>query len=89
MSQKNRNGKSQNQNKNDKGSPKKKKGRAPDYRVVTPKPGNKEDEVFWTRIGSAWTTDGDGISISLNALPLGDRIMLFPNEEENESGNEE
>lgn len=58
-------------------------GRQPDYRVVTPKKKSDDsDEVFWTRIGSAWETDKGGISVSLNALPLGDRFMLFPNDDE-------
>lgn len=86
MSERNKSNKGKNQNAK---KEKKSSGRQPDYRVVTPKAKSDDsDEVFWTRIGSAWETDKGGISVSLNALPLGDRIMLFPNDEESESGEE-
>ena len=33
------------------------------------------EEAWWTRIGSAWPTKG-GISIQLDAHPIGDRLVL-------------
>jgi len=61
---------------------KKSSGRQPDYRVCVARQEEGQEKAFWTRIGSGWTTDQGGISISLNAHPIGDRVMLFPNEEE-------
>ena len=87
MSENRNNKNSKNKTGTQKGSSQKKKGGAPDYRVVTPKGQADSDAVFWTRIGSAWNAKDGAISISLNALPLGDRIMLFVNDEE-EEGNE-
>jgi hypothetical protein len=67
-------------------APQEKSGQ-PDFRIVSAKEKDGTNEVFWTRIGSAWHAKDGGISCSLNALPLGDRFMLFVNDEENE-GNE-
>jgi hypothetical protein len=37
----------------------------------------KGQKPIWTRIGAAWPHDsGSGLSIQLEALPLGDRIVL-------------
>ena len=37
----------------------------------------EEDDAFWTRIGSAWWhKDKAGLNIVLNALPIGNRIVL-------------
>jgi hypothetical protein len=36
-----------------------------------------EDKSFWTRIGSAWKhSDGEGVNIQLDAIPLDGRITL-------------
>lgn len=70
---------------NSKKTTKKKTGAQPDYRIAVAKSKEGSDEVFWTRIGSAWDAKDGGISCSLNALPLGDRFMLFPNDGEEES----
>lgn len=59
-------------------------GATPAYKVfaVEEKEEGADESVkpWWTRIGSAWsfkTRDGrDGISIKLQALPIGDRIVL-------------
>lgn len=59
-------------------------GGRPAYKVfaVEEKEEGADESVkpWWTRIGSAWkfsTRDGrDGISIQLQALPIGDRIVL-------------
>lgn len=32
---------------------------------------------MWHTIGAAWETSKGGISITLNSLPLGGKIMLF------------
>jgi uncharacterized protein (DUF736 family) len=59
---------------------KKQESRAPDY-VVRAKtgPGNKE----WSTVGSAWNRDnGEGISVKLNAIPIGEHwkgiLKLLP-----------
>ena len=49
--------------------------RQPTHRLYTVS-GERKNER-WTEIGAAWTNrDGKGFSISLNALPLGDRLVL-------------
>ena len=59
---------------------KKQDARVPDY-VVRAKtgPGNKE----WSTVGSAWNRDnGEGISVKLNAIPIGEHwkgvLKLLP-----------
>jgi hypothetical protein len=35
------------------------------------------DSAFWTRIGRAWMhDDGDGLNLSLSALPLNGRLVI-------------
>ena len=47
----------------------------PTHRLYTVS-GERKNER-WTEIGAAWTNrDGKGFSITLNALPLGDRLVL-------------
>lgn len=50
-------------------------------RVVTARKNEKTGKTYWTRIGSAWQRDGGKISILLDALPLGNEIMIFPPDE--------
>jgi len=46
------------------------------YAVTTREKGKKD---ILTRIGAAWKHQkGDGINLSLSALPLGGKIVLFP-----------
>lgn len=34
-------------------------------------------DAFWTRIGAAWQhADGQGFNMTLNAIPLGDRVLV-------------
>jgi hypothetical protein len=33
-------------------------------------------KAIWTRIGAAWPHKGPGLTIQLDALPIGDRIVL-------------
>jgi hypothetical protein len=52
-----------------------KEANRPDYRAYLVK-GEKE-KAFWQPIGAAWAhTDGKGITINLDALPLDGRITL-------------
>ena len=67
---------------------KKSESRPPDY-VVRAKtgPGNKE----WSTVGSAWKRDnGDGISVKLNAIPIGEHwkgiLKLLPPYDADEGG---
>lgn len=60
-------------------------GNHPSHKVFTVD-GDGED-AFWTRIGSAWTTKGDGFNIVLSALPVNGRLVMRPwkpDEEEDE-----
>lgn len=45
----------------------------------------EKDDVQWTRIGAAWTTKGDGVSILLRALPINGRIVLRVPKDEDDS----
>jgi hypothetical protein len=64
------------------GGVKMEKGKMPAYDVVVNvgKEG-KDEKAIWHKIGSAWLNDKN-ISISLNSLPLGKQIFLFPKKEE-------
>jgi hypothetical protein len=43
------------------------------YDVVTPRPG-KDGQTYWMKIGAAFPSkDGEGFTISLDALPLPDK----------------
>jgi hypothetical protein len=36
-----------------------------------------KDKSYWTRIGAAWLhEDGEGLSVTLNAMPLDGRIII-------------
>ena len=36
-----------------------------------------KDKSYWTRIGAAWLhEDGEGLSVTLNCLPLDGRIII-------------
>lgn len=50
----------------------------PDFDVfVTSKPADPEANAFWTKIGGAWNhSDGKGVNIVLQALPLGGNLIL-------------
>lgn len=55
-----------------------KAGAKPDFRVCTAiKNGEK---TYWTQIGMGWTTDKGNMSIKLSALPIGDSLMIFHND---------
>ena len=47
-----------------------------DWRVVTPVEAEGK-ETFWQQIGVGWNNKGGSISITLNALPINGRIVLF------------
>lgn len=40
-----------------------------------------EDKVFWTEIGTAFIGE-KGINLELKALPVGNRMVLFPHTEQ-------
>jgi hypothetical protein len=48
------------------------------YRAVVPRKNAKTGKTYWTQIGVAWTRDTGSISVVLDALPLGNEIVLFP-----------
>ncbi|TQF27434.1 hypothetical protein UNPF46_30695 [Bradyrhizobium sp. UNPF46] len=58
--------------------------RKPDYKVFVSRNIAKEGEEpnnFYHDVGAAWMVDKDGISISLHALPIDGRLVLFPNKD--------
>ncbi len=48
------------------------------YRAVVPRKNEKTGKTYWTQIGVAWKRDTGSISIVLDALPIGNEIVLFP-----------
>jgi hypothetical protein len=68
---------------------KKSKSTKPQYRVVCPRENEETEETFWAQIGSGWKAKDGAISIRLNALPIGEKVMLFRNDEEEGSDEEE
>lgn len=51
------------------------------FRVCTPRKDEKTGKTHWTRIGAAWKKDNGGMSIVLDALPIGNQLMIFPPDE--------
>lgn len=62
------------------------RNKRPDFDVVVVT--GEGDKAFWTKIGGAWRhDDGEGYSITLTALPLGDRLLLrTPREKDGREG---
>jgi len=55
----------------------------PDYRVVSPvEYGENNEKTWWQEIGSGWCGKDDSIQITLNALPINRRIVLFVADEQ-------
>lgn len=48
------------------------------YRAVVPRKNEKTGKTLWTQIGVAWKRDTGSISVVLDALPIGNEIVLFP-----------
>ncbi len=47
----------------------------PDYAVYVVE--GEGDKAYWTKIGSAWShKDGDGMNVTLIALPLNGRLTI-------------
>lgn len=59
------------------------------YRIsVATKYGPNNELTFWTNIGRAWPLkNGKGFSIELTAHPIGRKMVMFANEQ-NEDGDE-
>lgn len=52
-----------------------KQNRAPTHRIYLVK--GESETARWTEIGAAWANkDGQGYSLSLDAVPLGGRIVM-------------
>lgn len=52
------------------------------YRVCVPRKDEKTGKTYWTNIGAAFPRDRGGMSIMLDALPIGRELMIFPPDEE-------
>lgn len=52
-------------------------GNKPDFGVYTSRKG-EGDKNFYTQVGSAWKVAKGGISITLQALPVDGKLVLFP-----------
>ena len=51
---------------------------APVFYVYSIRDRGRREKAIFTKIGAAWPTkDGWGFSIQLDALPIGDRIVLL------------
>lgn len=51
-------------------------GARPQWTVAVAREG--QGQTYWTTIGAGWNAQGGGISINLDAHPIGNRIMIFP-----------
>lgn len=60
------------------------KGNRPDYKVVVGRDTerNGEPATVWTQIGAGWSIKEGGISITLDAVPMNGRLILFQNKDE-------
>lgn len=54
------------------------KSTMPQYNVAVGTQKTPEGKTFWTSIGSGWDMENGGISVKLNAHPIGDSIAIFP-----------
>lgn len=52
-------------------------GKKPDYEAFVSQKGG-DNKNFYTKVGAAWAVGSDGISITLQALPVDGRLVLFP-----------
>ncbi len=51
------------------------------YRVCVPRKDEKTGKTYWTNIGVAFPRDRGGMSVILEALPIGREMMIFPPDE--------
>lgn len=58
----------------------------PDYRLYQVK-GDQRDKAFWQPVGVAWAhTDGKGVTMTLDSIPLNGRITMREIAEREEGG---
>ncbi len=48
------------------------------FRVMTPRKDEKTGKTYWNKIGVAFKRDDGGMSVKLEALPLGAEMVIFP-----------
>lgn len=51
------------------------------YRVCVPRKDEKTGKTFWTHIGAAFPRQNGGMSVMLDALPIGRELVIFPPDE--------
>lgn len=56
------------------------------YRVCVPRKDEKTGKTYWTNIGAAFPRDRGGMSVMLDALPIGREIMIFPPDADDRQG---
>ena len=61
------------------------------YEVLTPIKRPNSEKAFWLKVGSAWKAkEGDGMDLSLDAMPFGDggsvRLIVRPPREKKTEG---
>ena len=56
------------------------------YRVSVPRKDEKSGKTYWTNIGVAFPRDRGGMSVILEALPIGREFMIFPPDREDDRG---
>jgi hypothetical protein len=58
------------------------------HRVCVPRKDEKTGKTYWTNIGAAFPRDRGGMSVMLDALPIGRELIIFPPDAEGSSGRE-
>lgn len=48
------------------------------FKVSVPRKDEKTGKTYWTNIGVAFPRDRGGMSVILEALPIGREMMIFP-----------
>ena len=51
---------------------------SPKYYAFTIKDRGNDKKAIWTRIGVVWAQKGQGLTLQLEAYPVGGKILLLP-----------
>lgn len=52
------------------------------FRVCVPRKDEKTGKTYWTNIGAAFPRDRGGMSVRLDAHPIGSELVIFPPDED-------
>lgn len=56
------------------------------HRVCVARKDEKTGKTYWTNIGAAFPRDRGGMSVMLDALPIGRELMIFPPDADDRQG---